>query len=225
MAPRALQLQTIVSQPFEENTYVASLEGSQECLVIDPGMEPEKILDYLDAQGLAPAAILNTHGHADHIAGNECLKARWPNVPLAIGRGDAEKLTNPDGNLSAAFGGRLISPTADVLLADGDVYRAAGFELEVALIPGHSKGHVVFIWRGSDPWLVFGGDVLFSGSIGRTDFPDGDAQQLTEGIHSRLFVLPDDTLVLPGHGPPTTIGQEQRTNPWVGIPSGYRPQR
>ena len=219
-----LGLKTIVSAPFGENTYVAHLEGNRTCLVVDPGFEPDEILAYLDSQQLTPAAILNTHGHSDHIAGNAALKARWPNCPLVIGRGYAGKLTDPWQNLSAMFGGRVVSPPADVLVDEGQVYQAAGFDLEVAQIPGHSSGHVVFIWKAPSPAIVFGGDVLFAGSIGRTDFPDGDFQQLAAGIHQKLFNLPADTLVLPGHGPPTTIGQEQRTNAWVGIPAGYRPK-
>jgi glyoxylase-like metal-dependent hydrolase (beta-lactamase superfamily II) len=218
-----MRLKTIVSRPFDENSYIAHLEGKQECLVVDPGLEPDAIVRYLDSQQLAPAAILNTHGHSDHIAGNAELKARWPNCPLAIGRGDADKLADPRLNLSAMFGGYVTSPPADVLLADGDVYCAAGFELFVAAIPGHSAGHIVFIWKAASPPVVFGGDVLFAGGIGRTDFPDGDMQQLTAGIHAKLFILPDETIVLPGHGPPTTIGQEKRDNPWVGLGAGYRP--
>jgi glyoxylase-like metal-dependent hydrolase (beta-lactamase superfamily II) len=102
------------------------------------------------------------------------------------------------------------------------VYSAAGIDLEVAHIPGHSSGHVVFIWRGARPIVVFGGDVLFAGSIGRTDFPDGSFEELAAGIHTKLFTLPDDTIVLPGHGPATTVGDEKRTNPFVGAPAGYR---
>jgi glyoxylase-like metal-dependent hydrolase (beta-lactamase superfamily II) len=184
-------------------------------------LEPDKILDELAANELEPAAILLTHGHADHIGGNAALRQRWPDCPIVIGRGDAPKLTDAGLNLSAGFGVELISPPADVLLDEGDTYCAAGFDLDVREIPGHSIGHVVFIWRGQHPSVVFGGDVLFSGSIGRTDFPDGSFEQLAEGIHRKLFTLPDDTIVLPGHGPDTTIGRERQANPFVGRPAGY----
>ena len=157
-----------------------------------------------------------THGHSDHIAGNEAMKQRYPDCPIVIGRGDAAKLTDPALNLSAAFGAYLVSPPADVLLDEGQIYQAAGFDLEVRDIPGHSCGHVVFVWHDSEPKLVFGGDVLFAGSIGRTDFPDGSFEQLASGIHAKLFTLPDDTIVLPGHGPATTVGHEKRNNPFVG---------
>jgi hydroxyacylglutathione hydrolase len=209
------KLATIVSAPFDENTYVASLAGRHDCLVVDPGLEPEKIFDYLDQQKLTPAAFLITHGHADHIGGNEALKARWPEVPLVIGAGDAPKLTDAWLNLSGQFGLPIVSPPADVLLREGDVYRAAGFDLQVLEIPGHSIGHVVFVWQAPSPAVVFGGDVLFAGSIGRTDFPDGSHAQLITGIRTKLFALPDDTIVLPGHGPTTTVGQEKRSNPFV----------
>lgn len=222
MAPPTPRLAAIVSAPFEENTYVAWFEGRDDCLVVDPGLEPDRILDFLEEQKLTPGAILITHGHSDHIGGNESLKQRFPSCPIVIGRGDAPKLTDPRLNLSAAFGAYLVSPPADLLLDEGDIYQAAGFDLEVREIPGHSSGHVVFIWHQSDPKLVFGGDVLFAGSVGRTDFPDGSFEQLAEGIHAKLFTLPGDTQVLPGHGPTTTIEHEVRTNPFVGMPAGFR---
>ncbi|MBP63233.1 MAG: MBL fold metallo-hydrolase, partial [Planctomycetaceae bacterium] len=89
--------------------------------------------------------------------------------------------------------------------------------LEVLDTPGHSPGHIVFVWKGHSPWLIFGGDVLFQGSVGRTDFTDGNFEELKRSIHTKLFVLPDDTIVLPGHGPQTTIGQEKQSNPFVGL--------
>jgi glyoxylase-like metal-dependent hydrolase (beta-lactamase superfamily II) len=222
VVPPALRLAAIVSAPFEENTYVAWLQGRSDCLVVDPGLEPDEILKFLDEQGLAPAAILITHGHSDHIAGNGELKQRFPDCPIVIGRKEAPKLTSPALNLSAAFGAHLVSPPADVLLDEGEIYSAAGLDLEVREIPGHSSGHVVFVWHAAERTVVFGGDVLFAGSIGRTDFPDGSFEALAANIHSKLFTLPDSTQVLPGHGPPTTVGHEKRTNPFVGAPAGYR---
>jgi glyoxylase-like metal-dependent hydrolase (beta-lactamase superfamily II) len=142
------------------------------------------------------------------------MKERWPDCPLAIGAKDAPKLTDAELNLSAAFGAEVLSPPADVLLHEGDVYEAAGMALEVRETPGHSIGHVVFIYRGQ-PIHVFGGDVLFAGSVGRVDIPDGDFEALASGIRTKLYTLPDDTIVLPGHGPTTTIGREKRTNPFV----------
>jgi glyoxylase-like metal-dependent hydrolase (beta-lactamase superfamily II) len=195
---------------------VAHLDGQQQCLVVDPGLEPGKIVDYLRQNSLTPAALLITHGHSDHIGGNARLKQLWPECPIVIGAIDAPKLTDAELNLSAAFGFPIVSPAADVLLAEGETYEAAGMRLEVREIPGHSSGHIVFIYKAVSPWLVFGGDVLFAGSVGRTDFPDGNFEQLARGIHQKLFTLPDDTVILPGHGPTTTVGEEKRSNPFVG---------
>jgi hydroxyacylglutathione hydrolase len=215
--PPDFQLATILSQPFEQNTYIARLNDRADCLVVDPGLEPEKIIRYLDQQKLVPAAILNTHGHSDHVGGNAALKKRWPDCPIVIGVDDAPKLTDPWQNLSAAFGVPLVSPAADATVKDDDAYEAAGFKLQVRAIPGHTAGHVVFLWEQAEPPLVFVGDVIFAGSIGRTDFPDGDHRQLLLGIRSKLFTLPDATILLPGHGPATTIGEEKQDNPFVGF--------
>jgi hydroxyacylglutathione hydrolase len=129
---------------------------------------------------------------------------------------EGDKLVDPLANLSGHYGAGLTSPPADRLVHDGEVLEVAGLALEVLEVPGHSKGHVAYVWKGGSPWMVFGGDVLFQGSIGRTDFPDGSMKVLLAAIRERLFVLPDDTIVLPGHGPNTTIGDEKRYNPFVG---------
>ena len=215
MTDSPFNLARIVSAPFDENTFVLWLNGRSDCLVVDPGFEPEQILDLLDENRLVPAAILNTHGHSDHIAGNALLKERWPDCPLIIGRGDAAKLTDAELNLSAPFGRAMTSPPADRTVSDGDRIAAAGFELDVREIPGHSVGHVVYVWKGNTPALALVGDVIFRGSVGRTDFYDGDLRQLETGIRAKIFDLPDDTVLLPGHGQATTVGVEKRTNPFV----------
>ena len=204
----------IVSQPVAQNTYIARVAGRGDCIVFDPGFEPDKIFQSLESEDLVPSAILNTHGHSDHIAGNAAMKERWPTAPLVIGYGDANKLTDPDLNLSASYGMPMVSPAADSTVAAGDVFADAGLEFEVRETPGHSPGHVVFICKQHDPWVVFGGDVLFRGSIGRTDFPDGNHEDLLTAIREQLFTLPDSTIILPGHGPPTTVGDEKATNPF-----------
>jgi glyoxylase-like metal-dependent hydrolase (beta-lactamase superfamily II) len=213
--PPRLKIVTVVSSPFEENTYIAHIEGGDGCLVIDPGLEPGKIIELLAKQELTPQAILNTHGHSDHIGGNTVLKGRWPDCPLVIGAGDAAMLTDARRNLSADFGMPVVSPPADVTLEDGEFYTAAGVRLETRLIPGHTPGHVVYVYHDHDPPLVFVGDVIFAGSIGRADFPGGDLDTLLDGIRARLYSLPDETVLLSGHGPPTTVGREKKTNPFV----------
>ena len=109
----------------------------------------------------------------------------------------------------------MLSPEADQVVQEGDRFQAAGIELEVIEMPGHSVGHVVFLWKGGTPWVAFVGDVIFQGSIGRTDFPDGNTEQLLRSIRTRLYSLPGETRLLPGHGPATTVGTEKLSNPFV----------
>lgn len=213
--PKTLIVAVVTSEMFGENAFVARLENRQDCLVVDPGFDVERLIEHLEKWRLTPAAILNTHGHADHIAGNGALKARWPDCPLLIGQRDAPKLTDPFGNLSGPFGFRLISPPADRLVQDGEKLLFAGMEWEVLETPGHSAGHVVYLWKAGHPWRLFGGDMLFEGSVGRADFPDSNPQHLIDSIRNKLYTLPADTIVHAGHGAATTIGQEQRFNPFV----------
>ena len=191
-------------------------EGHPEAFVVDPGFEPELILEQIETRMLTIVAIVNTHGHLDHIAGNAAMKNAFPNAPIIIGEGEAELLTNADLNRSAQYGMPMVSPPADRTLKDGEVLELAGITMDVREIPGHSPGHVVFVLHDVKPTLVLGGDVLFRGSIGRTDFPGGSFPQLEAGIRRHLWTLPPDTVVYPGHGPVTTVGYEKKTNPYVG---------
>ena len=210
----SLNIHTIVSMPFAENTYVLWRDGRTDCVVVDPGLEPELIQRSLADKLLRPMASLNTHGHADHIAGNAALKHAYPDAPLIIGAGDEPLLTDTNANLSAPFGFAIVSPPADRLVREGDGVDFAGLRFDVLDLPGHSPGHVAYVLAGQ-PTRIFGGDVLFQGSIGRTDLPGGDQELLLTGIRTKLFVLSDDTEVYPGHGPATTIGEERRSNPYA----------
>jgi len=212
---RDYTIESVVSRPFDQNAYLAWRHDHTQAVVIDPGFDTDALLAELKRRELGVAAILDTHGHADHIAGNLAMKEAFPDAPLWIGRNDQALLLDPELNLSAAFGMPFTSPNADRIVSDGERIDVAGIVFEVREIPGHSPGSVVYICSQFDPPIVFGGDVLFAGSIGRTDL-GGDFGQLIEGIRSKLFVLPDATTVYPGHGPPTTIGQEKRSNPFVG---------
>ena len=216
MTTPALKYHAVISELFAENCYVAHLTDRQECIVVDPGLDPAKILHLIKDANLTPVAILNTHGHSDHIAGNEAIKARWPDCELLIGELEADKLTDADKNLSAPFGMPLVSIPPDRTLADGEEIDVAGIKLTTRLTPGHSTGHVVFVYQEDSPATVFVGDVIFQGSVGRTDFPDGSFDQLAASIRDTLFTLPDDTVLLSGHGPPTTVGIEKQMNPYVG---------
>ncbi|MBI3863671.1 MAG: MBL fold metallo-hydrolase [Planctomycetia bacterium] len=217
MSDPSVQIDVVVSPPFMENTWMIRREGRQDCLVIDPGFTPQAVMGILDEHKLVPAAILLTHGHVDHIAGNAELRRRWPELPILIGTGDAPMLTDARANLSLKGGPAVTSPPADRLLAEPDRVEMAGFVLEVLDLPGHSPGHIAYVLKTEEPHLVFGGDVLFQGSIGRCDLPGGSQKLLVSGIRKKLFSLPDDTVVYPGHGDPTTVGEEKRTNPFCGL--------
>jgi hydroxyacylglutathione hydrolase len=213
--PAELDCEVVVSVPFEENTYLIRAKGDKTVIVVDPGLQPNLILAAMVNWQVTPAAILLTHGHADHIGGNRSLKQQFPDCPILISKLDEPKLSDPWQNLSGQFGLELTSPPADRIIAAGETLELAGTTWRIAAIPGHSLGHLVFINESVSPPVVIGGDVLFAGGIGRTDFPDGDAETLLTGIREHLYSLPDETIVLPGHGPATTIGQEKRTNPFV----------
>ena len=214
-----LQVHTIVSDPFAENSYLLWHDDRDDAIVIDPGFEPDLILEFLTGKGLKLAAIVNTHGHVDHMAGNAEMKRAFPDAPILIGTQDAIMLTDAVVNMSANYGIPVVSPPADRLLTEGELLNLAGIALEVFDIPGHSPGHVVYLIRETNPFTVLGGDVLFRGSVGRTDFPGGSFDVLKANIERVLWPLPADAVVYPGHGPVTTIGHEKKTNPHVGLGS------
>ncbi len=207
-------IKAIESAPFGQNSFLLWQESPTDAVVIDPGFDTRTILRVLEAENRSLAAILDTHGHVDHIAGNAAMKQAYPDAPLIIGRNETAALTDPEINLSGPFGIPITSPPPDRLVDDGERIEIAGFSFEVREIPGHSPGSVVFVCESYDPPFVFGGDVLFAGSIGRTDL-GGDYNQLMSGIFAKLLNLPDSTRVYSGHGPVTTIGQEKRSNPFI----------
>lgn len=210
------RIHVIVSPPFQENTFLVAHPKQERCVVVDPGFEPQQVIRAIRQRHWNPETILLTHGHVDHIAGVSALRAEWPDLPICIGANDAPLLTDPRRNMSDLFGAPLVAPPADRMLTDGDVVSAAGLDFLVRDLPGHSSGHVVFLLTDCRPQIVLGGDVLFQGSIGRTDFSGGSQRLLVSGIRQKLFTLPDDTLVYPGHGDATTIGEERRSNPYCG---------
>ncbi len=215
LSEKPVQITSVVSEMFSENAFIIHLNDRNDCIVIDPSFNTESILQYLTKNRLSVSAILNTHGHTDHIVGNAAIKAQFPDAPIVIGTGDEPKLTDPQLNLSASYGLAIISPNADQTVEHGEIIEFAGIRLETRNTPGHSCGHVVWICHDTTPVVAINGDVLFAGSIGRTDFPDGSFEILEQSIRQQLYTLPNDTIVLTGHGNSTTIGQEKQTNPFV----------
>jgi len=210
-----MEIRAFVLGGFEVSAYVVR-EGA-EALIIDAPEGSEAIIEFCEAQGLMPQTLVNTHGHADHIYANAAIRRRWPEIAIAVGKADAPMLTSPLRNLSALLCGWVKSPKADRLLADGDRVELGGAAFEVIATPGHTPGGISLYTPhgpGGRP-VVFTGDALFAAGIGRTDFPGSSHPTLLESIRKRLFALPPGTIVYPGHGPATTIGEEARTNPWV----------
>jgi len=210
-----LTIRTFTFNPYQENTYLLYNEEGN-ALIIDPGMYGEKeqveFLTFVDLHNLTPQLLLNTHCHIDHVLGNYFIHEKFDLLPQ-FHEGELSTLVAVQ-NYAPQMGFRYdISPIGEVFLKDGDKIQIDNDELEVILVPGHSPAHICF-YSASQKFLI-GGDVLFRNSIGRTDLPGGNHQQLLDNIKQRLYTLPDDTVVYPGHGPSTTIGFEKNSNPFI----------
>ncbi|MEW9554312.1 MBL fold metallo-hydrolase [Nonomuraea sp. NPDC050783] len=203
---------------FQTNCYVVAPAAGEECVIVDPGQDAaEGVDDLLREHRLKPVAVVLTHGHLDHVwSVAPVCGAR--EVPAWIHPDDRHLLSDPAAGWSpdsaALFGGVTLSEPDDVReLTDGAVLELAGLELVVDHTPGHTRGSVSF--RLPDDQVMFSGDLLFAGSIGRSDLPGGDYPTILRSLATKCLPLPDDTVVLPGHGPQTTIGRERATNPYL----------
>jgi glyoxylase-like metal-dependent hydrolase (beta-lactamase superfamily II) len=215
----ALNVVKFVTGDLQENCFIAWTSDSTEAVVFDPGWDGDKIIAELERRKLNVCALLQTHCHGDHIGALEALKKRFPAAPIYCPEDEVDWLEGPTLNLSYFYGFSIVAPPADVQVKHGDVITVGGMAFKALHVPGHSPGGTgYFVEPENGAPHLFGGDILFKGSIGRTDLPGGEGEDvLVEGIREHLFVLPDATIVHPGHGPDTTIGQEKRSNPFCGL--------
>jgi len=209
-----IKIKSFVFNPFAENTYVL-FDETNECVIIDPGCytsaEESELANFITEKDLKVAHLLNTHGHIDHVLGNQFVSDTWK-VKLSMSKEDLPTYKAVPA-YSFNFGIDTYQEVdAGVFLKEGDSVQFGKSSLDVVFVPGHSVGHIAFI--NSEAKFIIGGDVLFNGSIGRTDLPGGDYDTLIDSIHEKLFVLDEDFTVYSGHGPETTIGKEKATNPF-----------
>ncbi len=206
-----LAIRMMVLGPVQTNCYFLINEDTKEVLIVDPADRAQKIIEWINSEGLKPVAILLTHGHFDHIMGVQGVKKEY-DILIYASKDEVEVLAEPQINVSTMMGAYL-SMKADELFSDGDVLELAGMKLKVISTPGHTIGSVCFYME--EEKVLISGDTLFEASVGRSDFPTGSSRQLIESIKTRLFVLPDDTDVFPGHGGTTTIAYEKAHNPFI----------
>ncbi len=212
-----LKIHSFVFNPLQENTFIV-YDETKECVIIDPGCSDERenlaLKQYIGNEDLRVKLVLNTHCHVDHVLGNRFARETF-GCKLLIPRGEEATLKAVEAYAPSYGFHQYQHQSADGFLDDNDVIPVGKRSFTVLLVPGHSPGHVAFYCEKES--TLIGGDVLFYNSIGRTDLPGGNHQQLLHSIHTRLFTLPDDVRVYPGHGPETTIGYEKKTNPFCAV--------
>lgn len=208
----SVSFQYFTVTPLEENCYVVWDDETRDAVVIDPGGEADLILTFLKDRALNVRLILNTHGHIDHIGANAALRTAT-GAPIGVHPHDAPMLSSRLLCGADWVGLPFEEHSPDFLLAEGEAVGEGALRFEVTHTPGHSPGSVML--HLPEAGLLFSGDLVFAGAVGRWDLPGGDQQTLFQSIREKFLALPDSTRVLPGHGPGTTVGYERRTNPYV----------
>ena len=208
----SIEVQTLTVGPFAENTFLLRMEGSDRILMVDPGEEPERLLNAAELTGGEIEAILITHCHIDHI-GAVTPVADASGAPVYCPRLEANLLSEINTIVQVPGMGPYDNYEPDGLLSGGETLELAGLTLDVIATPGHAPGHVTYSVRGED--AIFSGDVLFQSSVGRVDLPGGDGPTLLRSIQTLLDTHPEETDVYPGHMGPTTLGAERATNPFL----------
>jgi len=209
-----MKINRLILGSFETNCYILrETDAAKDCLIVDTGLEAGALLDFLQHHKLNPVAVVLTHGHIDHVTGVPLLRQNFPKIRVYIHKLDAEMLTGAASNLSALAGQTFGTKPADLFIDEPDKIEQANIELGVLHTPGHTPGGISLYSKEDN--LVFVGDTLFAGSVGRTDLPGASFAQLIQGIKEKLFTLPDETICYPGHGSPTTIAQEKTHNPFL----------
>ncbi len=209
-----MKIDSFVLGAYQTNCYILrENEADRDCLIIDTGLEAGELIDFLGRYKLNPVAVVLTHGHADHIAGVTALRQSYPDIKVYIHKLDAKMLTAAKDNLSAMAGVSFSTEQADFSLDEGDIIEQAAIKLKVLHTPGHTPGGISLYSK--DEGIIFVGDTIFAGSVGRTDMPGGSTAQLLKSIKEKLCILSDETVVYPGHGPATTIAQEKANNPFL----------
>ena len=211
-----MEIHQITFNTFQENTFIL-WDNTTDCIIIDPGCyernEELELVDFINKNNLNPVKLINTHCHIDHILGNKFVSEKWDlelymnkiDLPLLEGAGDIAKMYG--------FENYKGSPYPKHYLEEGDILEFGESKLEILFTPGHAPGHICLF--NKEEGFIVSGDVLFNGSIGRTDLPGGDFDTLIESIKTKLMTLQDETIVYCGHGPSTSIGKERLSNPFL----------
>jgi glyoxylase-like metal-dependent hydrolase (beta-lactamase superfamily II) len=208
-----VHIRTYSGGAFAENAYLAVCDETGAAVAVDPGGATPRMVDDLRAEGIALVAILLTHAHLDHVEGVHLVRAHAPDVPIFLHPEDLSLYRSLPGQ-AAMFGLRAVpQPEPTDELSHGQRVTFGSSTFDVRFAPGHAPGHVILV--APDDRLALVGDVVFQGSIGRTDLPGGDFRTLMASIREQVLTLPDDTVLYTGHGPPTTVGQERATNPFL----------